>query len=104
MLCINSLASTSSCEDVSSGTSLTSSFVISKHCSATVTINVISPRLHLASSSVSQKQAVFGPSASSFSTFKNAERGAKDSLLFHDMKSGHQIKNWKHLLANMESK
>ena len=40
-------------------------------------------------------------------SIKNAERvsrGAKDSLLFRDMKSGHRIKNWKHLLANTESK
>ena len=37
----------------------------------------------------------------------NAEkvnRGAIDGLLFHDMKQGHRIKNWKRLLANTGSK
>jgi hypothetical protein len=38
---------------------------------------------------------------------QNAERdsrGAKDNLLFHDMKFGQRIKNWKHLLGDTESK
>lgn len=40
-------------------------------------------------------------------SIKNAERdsrGSRDSLLFHDIKSGHRIKNWKRLLGNTESK
>jgi hypothetical protein len=40
-------------------------------------------------------------------SIKSAERilrGAKDGLLFHEIKAGHRIKNWKRLLANSESK